>query len=49
VSDFSYHGNNSSQMSKQEKNSRRYAHPVVVATDGYGDGEEETKLEGPFM
>ena len=42
---------NASQMSKQEKNSRRYAHPVTVAvaTDGYGDGNEENKLEGSFV
>lgn len=49
VGDFSCHGNNASQMSKQEKNSRRYACPVDVAADGHGDGDEENKLEGAIM
>ena len=45
----SCHENNASQMSKQEKKSRRYTYPVAVAADGHGDGYEENKLEGPFM
>jgi hypothetical protein len=49
VGDFSCHGNKASQMSKQEKNSRRYACLVAVAADGHGDGDEENKLDRPIM